>query len=437
MGGGAEKKKTNQMLQQQYDDSRQDSQRFNSVAYPQQQGAVNAANNIQQSAFGTLAGVAESGGMDPAMRERYLNSLGGGGGVDMSGYNQTGKLYNEFAGKSGGVDAGAIRAAMGASRDIAGNGGWDPRRMASMDENIGSLKEFGRTGGLDADAMNRMRGGGVFEEFQETGGYTPEQIADLRTRSNSTLPAFYDTVRQGQNRMNSIQGGNPAASGAMSARLARDQAKGMREQTLDTELGLGDRVREGRQWGAEGGAQAEGALQGLRTNNQLAGLRGASDVESNMVNSIAGNRLRGSENWTQGELGLGNMIQQGRMFGTSGLERNAGARASASQAGRGNETRGLQWLAEYEAGNRMNSAGGMTDLYRSAPGETSMWNNALLANRGMRMNEVGGVVDQRMANNPQRDWASTIGSIAGSVAGGMTGLGALGVGAKAAKGLAK
>lgn len=57
-----------------------------------------------------------------------------------------------------------------------------------------------------------------------------------------------------------------------------------------------------------------------------------------------------------------------------------------------------------------------------------MWNNTLLANRGQQMQDTRSVVDQRMANNPQRDWMSTVTGLVGAAAGGMTGLGALGIG---------
>jgi len=108
--------------------------------------------------------------------------------------------------------------------------------------------------------------------------------------------------------MASIQGGNPQASAAMGLRMAREQAKGMREQSLDTELGLNEQIRSGRQWGAEGGAQAEGALQSLRTGNMIQGQQGAAGTRGDMLNSIAQNRTAASSGWTQGELGLGGLI---------------------------------------------------------------------------------------------------------------------------------
>jgi len=446
--GGAAKKQTNKMIAEQSAWARKGSDAFNAIAQPQQQGAVNAANNIQQEAFNNFNRVGQGAGwIDPSLRDKYLANIGygpggvktggggGGGGTVMPNYGKVGGLYNEFASKTGGVDAAPIRAAMAGMRSIAGSGGWSPEDRAKQNALIAQMEEMGRTGGLSEEDMLRMRGGGIFEEFQKTGGYNDAQLGDIRARANSTLPAYYDAVRQGQNRMASIQGGNPAASAAMAARLARDQAKGLREQTLDTELGLSDRIREGRQWGAEGGAQAEGALQSLRTGNMISGQRGAADTRGGMLNSIAQNMTNASQGWTQGELGLGGLIQEGRQFGTRGLEgiadKQAAARragAAASAASNAQQRAGLQWLANFEAGNTMDAGGGMTDLYRSTPGEVNMWNQALLGNRGMSMNEQGQAVDQRMQNNPQRDWMSTVGGLVGAAAGGMTGLGALGVG---------
>jgi hypothetical protein len=456
--GGAAKKQTNKMIQENNAWARQGANAYNAIAQPQQQQAVNAANNIQQAAFDNFNRVGQGAGwIDPAIRTAYLNNIGvgpggtntggggggGGGGVKPSTYGGVKGLYNEFASKTGGVDAAPIRAAMAGMRSVAGSGGWSPEDRAKQNALIAQMEEMGRTGGLSAEDMNRMRGGGVFEEFQKTGGYTPEQISDLRARSNSTLPAFYDQVREGQNRMASIQGGNPAASAAMAARLAREQAKGMREQSLDTELGLNEQIRTGRQWGAEGGAQAEGALQNLRTGNMIQGQRGAADTRGGMLNSIAQNQTAASQGWTQGELGLGGLIQEGRQFGTTGLQGVADREAAAARAGAASRSAsnaqqraGLQWLANFEAGNTMDAGGGMTDLYRSTPGEVNMWNQALLGNRGMAMNEGGQAVNQNMANNPQRDWMSTVGGLVGAAAGGMTGLGALGVGMPKKKGSA-
>ena len=449
MGGGAEKKKTNQMIDEQNKWARSGANAYNAIAQPQQQQAVTAANNIQQSAYDNLNRVGQGAGwIDPNMRSEYLKSLGvggdsggGGGAASPSRYGGVKGLYTEFSGKGGGVDAAPIRQAMGAMREISGTGGWSQADRDAQYKNIAGFEDMARNGGLNDEAMFNMRGGGVFSDFQKTGGYTDAQLGDIRTRANSTLPAFYDTVRQNTNRMGSIQGGNPQAAAAMAARTARDEAKGMREQTLDTELGLSDRVREGKQWGAEGGAQAEGALQSLRTGNMLSGLRGATDARGNMLNSIASNRTAASQGWTGGELGIADLIQKGRQFGTSGLkgvadseQAAANAAASRSAASNADRTRGLQWLANFESGNTMDSAGGMIDLYQAVPGEVNMWNNALLANRGQQMNDTNSQVDRRMQNNPQRDWASTIGGLVGAAGGAMTGLGALGMGAKAVGG---
>jgi hypothetical protein len=74
----------------------------------------------------------------------------------------------------------------------------------------------------------------------------------------------------------------------------------------------------------------------------------------------------------------------------------------------------------------------MQSLYGMRPGEVEMYLDKNLQGRDLHYGQRSGGIDQRMQNNPKRDWVSTIGGLAGAFAGGMTGLGAIGVGAKAA-----
>ena len=87
-----------------------------------------------------------------------------------------------------------------------------------------------------------------------------------------------------------------------------------------------------------------------------------------------------------------------------------------------------KWQAEFDREGRMYGLGGMQDLYSSRPGEVDMYLGAHDQGQA-RINDTGGrIVDQRMTNNPQRDWFSTIGSLAGGAGGLMTGVGNLGYG---------
>jgi hypothetical protein len=75
----------------------------------------------------------------------------------------------------------------------------------------------------------------------------------------------------------------------------------------------------------------------------------------------------------------------------------------------------------------------MQSLYGMKPGEVDMYLGANRSGRDLAYGQQSTTYDARMANNPQRDWASTIGQFAGAAGGAMTGLGALGFGKQAAK----
>ncbi len=70
-------------------------------------------------------------------------------------------------------------------------GGIDQSAINRIGGDISSLRELGKTGGLNDEAIARYRGGGVYDEFAKTGGYSGSDIANIRSRSNSVIPSMY------------------------------------------------------------------------------------------------------------------------------------------------------------------------------------------------------------------------------------------------------
>lgn len=401
MGGGG-KKQTNKMLDTAYNRNMSDANSLQNQWLKESNTARGRADDMYGVQYTGFKNFAEGNGtMDPAIRDALLKGGGGGGGPDMSGYNEVEGLYRNFLG-GGGVDAGAVRAAQGAMREIAGSGGWDPARRANVDADIAKM----RATADDATIANRFRGNGVYDELTRTGGYDDAAKSNIRARALSPVSAMYDQSRRDVGRAATIQGGglNPA----LMARLARENARESGRVSLDAEIGIQDKVNQGRLAGAAGMSSAEGALQAMR----LGALKGASDTESNMVNSIAQNRLRGSEGWSGSEMALQEAIQRGKMFGTQGLEGVAGARASASASRGAMNDANLRWLADFEAGNKLAGLEGMNSLYRSTPGEVSMYHDDLLKNRSERNSTAGGLLSERYANNKGFNWSGLLGGAA-------------------------
>lgn len=176
-------------------------------------------------------------------------------------------------------------------------GGIDQSAIDAIMGDIGGLRELGRTGGLDETAINRYRGGGVYDEFAKTGGYSEADIANIRARGGSIIPSMFSGLKDELQRQNTAQGGyNPGYTSSL-AKAGRDAYRSGADAVRDTEIGIKSKVNEGRQWGATGMTSSENALQSLRTGNMFRGLEGASGRE----------------------LGLQESIRSGRQYGQSGI----------------------------------------------------------------------------------------------------------------------
>ena len=237
----------------------------------------------------------------------------------------------------------------GISSNIGATGGWSPEDIANVKKSIAGYQGFADTGGLDAEAINRMRGMGVFDEYAKTGGISDAQRADMRARGSSVIPAFYNRVRDESSRLGRVQGGGGPGQAALMLRLARDQARGAQEASRATEMGISDAVRQGRQWGTEGLTTAEGSLQDLLTRNKLAGMGGVADATGMMANSIAQNRIGALSAGGGNEIGWQGLVSGNKLAGTRGLEGMAESAAARGSAASNAAAMDARWRASFLA----------------------------------------------------------------------------------------
>jgi hypothetical protein len=203
--------------------------------------------------------------------------------------------------------------------DLAATGGYDDATKSSIMDQVGQLKEFGRTGGLDPEAINRMRGNGVYDEFSKTGGLSIQDQGNIRAKALSPISSMATSMNDELARRRAVQGGYSPGFDASSRALRRDTARGIADTSLDAELGIKNAVNQGRMWGTQGLSSAEQNLQGLRTGNMLAGMSGAGNLENSLTSNIANYKMGG----LQGVLGNDRMALDAGTF-------NAGADNSAS-----------------------------------------------------------------------------------------------------------
>jgi len=431
-----ETKKTNQMLEQERTKTNQQFDTFTNAQAGRSNEAYDRSNALYgdiSSGYGDMAkGNLVGGGQFP------LAGAGGSGGGGAAGYDLSPTYgavknsYNDFM-TGGGVDAGALRAAQGNLLEIGGSGGFDPAARERILGDAGMYRDFAKTGGISEPDRARMRGGGVYDEFSRTGGVSAQDAANLRSRGNAPISAMYGGMTEEMNRARRIRGGSSAMGNAQALQMARDRSKASAEAALSTELGITDRTREGRQWGAQGMTQSESALQDLLTRNQLAGIGGAASTESNLWNSIAQNRTGASSAYGNVETGAQGLIQKGKMFGTQGMEGIAGAETSsaASHAAAGASNARAQYEDQMEQlrlreGLRSEGLSGLYGLRGQAPGEVGMYDQNILAGIGGRAglsNDQLGMRYNAQGNNtsPWQTAGNILGAGAGIAGGLMTG----------------
>ena len=438
MAKGAEKNKTNQMLNTAQGQSQNYTNNYLSTTNPERQQARENANDLYSNMSSGYKDLATNKGITPELLAALGMGPGGtgihGGGVPVpnfsSGmYGDVQKAYRNFMG-GGGVDLSRANEAMGVLSGISKSGGWSDADKASQNQLISGLTSMGQNGGLSPADMARMRGNGVFDEFSKTGGYSPADAANFRARATSVIPSIYANAKAQADQMGRVTGQyNPAAIARMSRQAGYDSQKA----ATDAEVQLQDAIRQGREWGASNVSSSENQLQGLRTGNMLQGLTSAASARAALLNSIAQNQSGAASSMGNMDISGQGLVQQGKMFGTSGLEgladKQAAAQRAAASAGASNaamNAANAKWLAEFGVQNQEAGLGGLGGLYTSSPAEVGYYDAARQGTVNNNVNNTLGVGQARMQNNPQRDWLSTITGIGGSVIGGLTGLGVMG-----------
>lgn len=91
-----------------------------------------------------------------------------------------------------------------------------------------------------------------YRQFAETGGFSPEDLANIRARSVSPIRAVYANALQNVNRQRALQGGYSPNYGALTARLAREQSMSQADAAINREAGLAEMVQKGRLAGLGG-----------------------------------------------------------------------------------------------------------------------------------------------------------------------------------------
>jgi len=383
--------------------------------------------------YGTYKGFANTGGLTDEQKARLRGTTqpgstgasggsgGGGGGGSSSSKNSTGGMRDFYG------DVGMI-----------GRGTFDEAERAYKDMDQATAKRFAETGGLENADLDRWRGGGVYDEFGKTGGYSDVDKANIRSRAISPIGSFAAGERDEMARRRSVQGGYTPGFDASQRALKRDTARNIADTSLDAEIGIQENVNKGRQWGAEGMSRTEGEIETLRTQNQLEGSRQVAQIQQ----AVAGGMMSAS----QGRMMIDQTNQQTQLAIANGRTQReiaemqaAAARGSASAA---KELAMMQmnaqnerFLIEGEQAGKMFGAQGMERTYGFGANqydtgmdrELNILNSQASNNIGLG-GLRGGQAD--MIGGPWDAVQQGIGMAAGA-AGAFSGMGGMGMGSQA------
>ena len=172
---------------------------------------------------------------------------------------------------------------------------------------------------------------GGYTEFSKTGGYSAQDIANMRARGISPIRAAYANAEREIGRQRALQGGYSPNAIATQALMAREQGQGMADATQNVE-------------GELAVARNQGRLAGLGGMSNIEGQRLSADVDVSKYNATA--------------------QQQAQAANLSAAERAAASRASARAAS-----------SAQSAANQMEALQGARLLYGTNPAMTSTFGN--------------------------------------------------------------
>lgn len=98
-----------------------------------------------------------------------------------------------------------------------------------------------------------------FQQFAQTGGFSPEDLANIRARAVSPVRATYANAQREVNRQRAIQGGYSPGFGVLQARMAREQGQTTSDAATNAEAGIAEMVQKGKLAGLQGMAGTEGS----------------------------------------------------------------------------------------------------------------------------------------------------------------------------------
>jgi len=162
------------------------------------------------------------------------------------------------------------------------------------------------------DFMGALSGAlGGYGDFAKTGGFSPQDIQNMRAQMIAPIRGVYSRAQQNIERQQALQGGfSPNATAAL-AKTARDMAYSTADETTNANAEIGRMIQQGKLAGLGGLAQTGLGARGqnLQSLGQMANLYGTTPGQANMF----GNQVLAAGNQDINLAELGNEIAKNRV----------------------------------------------------------------------------------------------------------------------------
>lgn len=192
---------------------------------------------------------------------------------------------------------------------------------------------MGAGAGLLGNAMNgptqNFGAYGGYQNFANSGGYSPEDISAIRARAIAPMRAVYANANNDVDRQRSLQGGYAPNYMATKAKMARELAYGLGDQNTNVEASLADQIRQGKLAGLGGMTNIDNALLGSQDKRLGVGsdiLRSMGSIygEAPGLAQMFGNQLQNSSGQTIQTEGLQNDILRAMLGGQNQVSNTTG-----------------------------------------------------------------------------------------------------------------
>lgn len=346
---------------------------------------------------------------------------GGGGGGGRDGKEDYVGVWEELMNSVGGYDKARLANITGISGKLAGAEG----NYGISKDAMNALQEFAGRGGVtdnDRSAINRD----TLLEFEKTGGYSDKDLANIRSRSNSAVPAYYQNLQDDMGRRRGVNNFGPGFDRA-GFKLMREGAQQQANTARDTEIGISDAVRSGRSDASKFLSTQGLGLADLTSRNQLQGYGAAGNMNISRNKAIE-EAIASSAGI---DMNLQSSINQSRLGASTSKAQDARARqqiaAASAAAAAARSDANSRFAMQMEQEDRMFGASGLSDTYSRRP-EELIYNQGLL--RDYR-NDMVGSTNQDVRNRIDIGYMPGLGSdiMSGvNIAGGIAGIAGGGLG---------